>query len=309
LSPPTLAGCGAIALWAFLAVLSRHAAGVPPFALVALCFTVSAAAGLGWLAIRGRLGEIRQPPLAWLHGVSGLFGYHALYFAALALAPAAEANLLNYAWPLMIVLLSAALLGLRLTRWHAVGIALATLGCALLLANGARFTAQAAAGYGLALASAVTWALYSVLARRLSGVPTGALAGFCAATAVLAALCHATFEPPASLDARTWVAVVLMGLGPLGGAFFLWDTGMKRGDPRLLGTLAYATPVLSTGLLIAGGFAPLTLFTIAAAVLVAAGGCVAGFARGNTANTRTDTSAPRCSPLAPPLHPSPPSAL
>jgi drug/metabolite transporter (DMT)-like permease len=305
LRAPTLAGCGAIALWAFLAALSRQAAGVPPFALVALCFTVSAAVGLGWLVIHGRLGELRQPPIAWVHGVGGLFGYHALYFAALTLAPAAEANLLNYAWPLMIVLLSVPLLGLRLTRWHIAGIALASLGGVLLLANGARFTMAAAAGYGLALASAVTWAVYSVLARRLAAVPAGALAGFCAATAVLAALCHAAFEPPASLDARAWVTVALMGLGPLGGAFFLWDAGMKRGDPRLLGTLAYATPVLSTGLLIAAGLAPLTPSTVGAAVLVAAGGCVAGFA----ASTRTDMSAQRCSPLDQPLHPSPPSAL
>ena len=304
---PTLAGAGAIALWAFLAMLSRLAAGVPPFALVALCFAVSAAAGFAWLAASGRLGEMRQPPLAWLHGVGGLFGYHALFFAALALAPAAEANLLNYAWPLLIVLLSAPLLGLRLTRWHGAGIGLATLGCGLLLANGARFTMDAAAGFGLALASAVTWALYSVLSRRMAQVPTGALVGFCAATALLAALCHAAFEPPASLGPRAWAAVALMGLGPLGSAFVLWDIGMKRGDPRLIGTLAYATPVLSTGLLIAGGFAPLTPAMAGAAVLVAAGGCVAGFA--GRVNTRTDRSSRRCSRLGRPLHPSPPSGL
>lgn len=272
---PTAAGCGAIALWAFLALLTRGAASVPPFALVALCFAVSAAGGLAALAARGRLWELRQPPLAWVHGVGGLFGFHALYFAALAIAPAAEANLLNYTWPLMIVLFSAALGGLRLTRRHAAGLALATLGCALLLAGGAHFTAAAATGYALALASATTWALYSALARRMAAVPTGALAGFCAVTAVLAAACHAAFEPPATLDARAAAAVLLMGAGPIGGAFFLWDVGMKRGDPLLLGTLAYATPVLSTALLIAAGFAPFSTATVAAAVLVAVGGLVA----------------------------------
>jgi len=65
--------------------------------------------------VRG-LDALRISPLAWLHdGVGGLFGYHALFFAAMAHAPAAEANLLNYMWPLLIVLLSAPLLGLRLT--------------------------------------------------------------------------------------------------------------------------------------------------------------------------------------------------
>ncbi len=271
----TLAGCAAIGLWAFLAVLARGAADVPPFGLVALCFAIAAAGGLAWLAVQGRLSEIRQPPIAWVHGVGGLFGYHALYFAALRMAPAAEANLLNYMWPLMLVVLSATLLHRPLTRQHWAGLALAAFGCALLLAAGTRFTAGAASGYALALGSAAVWATYSALAGRLWAVPTGALAGFCAATAVLAGVCHAVFEPAATLDARRWAIVLLMGLGPLGGAFFLWDVGMKRGDPRLLGTLAYATPVLSTLLLVAAGFAPLTVFTVPAAVLVAAGGMIA----------------------------------
>ena len=272
---PTLAGAGAIVLWAFLAVLTRGAATVPPFALVALCFAVSAAGGLAFLAATGRLRELFQPPLAWLHGVGGLFGFHALYFAALQLAPPAQANLINYSWPLLIVLLSAVVLRLPLRIGHLVGVALGVAGCGLLLAGTARFSAADGLGYALALSSAVIWALYSVLSRQLATVPTGALAGFCAATAVLAALCHWAFEPAASVGGAGWAIVLLMGAGPLGGAFFLWDLGMKRGDPRLLGTLAYATPVLSTLLLIAAGFAPLTVATVVAACLVAAGGLVA----------------------------------
>ncbi|MBC7800905.1 MAG: EamA family transporter, partial [Gemmatimonadaceae bacterium] len=112
----TIAGCGAIVLWAFLALLSRAAADVPPLQLVAMSFAVSAVLGLMWLAATGRLREIRQPPVAWLHGVGGLFGFHALYFAALSRAPAAAANLINYSWPLLLVLLSSLVLGLRLTR-------------------------------------------------------------------------------------------------------------------------------------------------------------------------------------------------
>jgi drug/metabolite transporter (DMT)-like permease len=272
---PTLAGAAAIALWAFLALLTRGAANVPPFALVALCFAVSAVGGVAFLAVQGRLREVRQPPLAWLHGVGGLFGFHALYFASLGLAPAAQANLINYTWPVLLVLLSGLLLRLPLRLPHVAGVALAAAGCGLLLAGGVQFRLADGLGYTLALGSALVWALYSALARRMEAVPTGALAGFCAATAVLAALCHWAFEPAFTLDGRAWLIVALMGAGPLGGAFFLWDVGMKRGDPRLLGTLAYATPVLSTMLLIEGGFAPLTIFTIAAAILVAAGGVVA----------------------------------
>jgi drug/metabolite transporter (DMT)-like permease len=274
----TFAGCAAIALWAFLALLTRGAADVPPLELTGLAFTVSAMLGLAVVAARGRLGALRQKPLAWAHGVGGLAGYHALYFAALDLAPPAEAGLLNYGWPLLIVLFSAPLLGLRLNRNHALGSLLSAAGCLLLLL--ARDSAAprgdlAWLGDLLATAAAIVWALYSVLSRRMEAVATEAVAGFCAASAVLSTLAAVVFERPVWPGGAAWLAILALGAGPVGGAFFLWDIGMKRGDPRLLGTLAYATPVLSTLLLCLGGYAPWSPTLGLAALLVAAGGLIA----------------------------------
>jgi len=274
-SAATLAGCGAIGLWAFLALLSRAASEVPPLQLTAISFAVSAVLGTAWLAGRGRLIELRQPPLAWLHGVGGLFGFHALYFASLARAPAATANLINYTWPLLLVLMSAAVLRLRLTWRHLLGTALALLGCAALLGGDAAFPAGALAGYLLAATSAVVWALYSVLARQFAGVPSGAVAGFCGATAALAAALHGMTGLWVKPGPAAWLAMIALGIGPVGLAFALWDVGMKRGDPRLLGTLAFATPVLSTLLLAAAGLAPFTATTVLASMLVALGGYIA----------------------------------
>ena len=271
----TLAGGGAIALWAALAPLSRAASEVAPLQLTAMAFAVSATLGLGIVAGTGRWHRLRQPPLAWAHGVGGLAGYHALYFAALGLAPAAQANLVNYSWPLLIVLFAVPLLGLRLTWTHALGSALAAAGCVLLLGGGGGPMPRAWLGYLLAAMAAVTWALYSVLSRRLGSVATEAVAGFCAAAAVLATAAHLAFEPSVMPGPRAWLAILAMGAGPVGAAFFLWDIGMKRGDPRLLGTLAYATPVASTLLLCAAGFAPWSPALGIAAGLVAAGGVVA----------------------------------
>jgi hypothetical protein len=275
----TLLGSGAIALWAFLALLSKVAQGVPPFELTALAFAISALLGLTIVAARGRLGALRQPALVWAHGVGGLFGYHALYFAALAFAPAAEANLINYTWPLLLALFAGPVLGLRLTRYHAAGIVLATLGGLLLTGTGLSMPGTAPLGYALAAGAAVTWALYSVLSRRLAAVPTEAVAGFCAGSAILAGVAHLLFEPDVMPSPEAWLAIAALGIGPTGSAFFLWDIGMKQGDPRLLGTLAYATPVLSTALLCLGGYAPWTLALASAALLVAAGGVLASRGR------------------------------
>ncbi len=241
-----------------------------------------AAAGLlatAWLALRGQLGALRQPPIAWLHGVGGLFGYHALYFAALAWAPPVEASLINYLWPLLIVLLSAPILGLPLGPRRLAGVVLGFLGCALVIGPGAAFPPGAAPGFLCAAAAALVWATYSVTSRRLAAVPTEAVAGFCLASAALAALAHLIFEPTVTPDARQWLSALLLGLGPVGAAFFLWDIGMKRGDPRLLGTLAYATPVASTLLLLLAGEGVLGPRVATAAALVVGGGWLAASAK------------------------------
>ncbi len=276
-SPPTLAGLGAIGLWSLLALFTTATQGVPPFLLTALTFGLGGLAGLAVVAIRGRLGALRQPLLAWALGVGGLFGYHAAYFAALKFAPPAEASLINYLWPLLIVLFSALLPGeKRLGRRHIIG-ALCGFGGVLVLALakgvagvGAGFGHGVVLGYGLALACAFIWSAYSVLSRAMAQVPTEAVAGFCLATAALAFLCHLAFEPALWPQGfLSWGAVLLLGLGPVGAAFFLWDLGMKRGDIRFLGTASYAAPVLSTLALVLGGQAVLTpALGIACALIV-----------------------------------------
>jgi len=274
----TLAGCAALALWAFLAALARLAQPLPPLLVTALGFAIAGGLGLGLLALRGGLGRaLRQPVIAWVHGVGGLGGYHVLYFVALGLAPAVEANLLNYTWPLLIVLLAAPLRGLPLGPRRLGGVGLAALGSVVLLGGGTDFPAGAWPGFACALAAALTWALYSVLAGtpRLARVPTEAVAGFCLASALACGLAHLALEPAAWPDGRQAVAILLLGLGPMGAAFFLWDIGMKRGDPRLLGTLAYATPVASTLLLVALGEGEISARIVIASLCVAGGGLLA----------------------------------
>jgi drug/metabolite transporter (DMT)-like permease len=273
------AGCGAIALWGALATLSVLAGPVPPFQMVAMTFTLGAAIGILRARRRGLSWSdlSNWPARAWLLGVGGLFGYHALYFAALQLAPPAEANLVNYLWPLLIVLLAAPLAGEKLGWPHLAGALLGFAGVALLaIGRGVSFSGAYALGYALALGCAFAWSLYSVLSRRFGETPTDAIASFCVAAAVLSLVCHLLFEHtvwPATPTA--WLAVLALGLGPTGGAFYLWDHAVKRGDIRALGALSYAAPILSTALLIVCGLAAPTSALLLAALLVTAGAVLA----------------------------------
>jgi drug/metabolite transporter (DMT)-like permease len=266
-------------MWSTLALLTTMSGHVPPFLLVALAFTIAFTLTFAAWLLRG--GGIRRrfrwPWRAWVVGVGGLFGYHFFYFFALRNAPPAEASLINYLWPLLIVVFASLLPGERLRSWHVAGALAGLGGTVLLVSNGGRvgFLAGYALGYASAFACAVTWAAYSVLSRRLAHVRTEAVGAFCGVTAVLAGLCHIAFEDTVWPQGWQWGAVVLMGVGPVGAAFFAWDVGMKRGDIRVLGACAYLTPLLSTALLVAFGRTEATGVLAAASVLIAGGAALA----------------------------------
>jgi len=275
----TLIGLTAILMWSLLAVLTVATGKIPAFQLAAMTFAAGALVGsLTWIGRPDAICALRQEPLAWIVGVGGLFGYHALYFLALRFAPPAEAGLLNYLWPLLIVLFSSALPGERLAPHHIIGALLGLAGTVLLFAgnNLSGFAPGQLPGLLAAFVAAFVWAIYSVMSRKLKSVPTDAVAGFCLATALLAGLVHLLVETtvwPTAIG--QWLAIIALGVGPVGAAFYAWDIGMKRGDIRVLGAASYATPLLSTAFLIAAGFAQPSANIAIAAVLIAGGGLIA----------------------------------
>jgi drug/metabolite transporter (DMT)-like permease len=275
----TLIGLTAILMWSLLAVLTVATGKIPAFQLAAMTFAIGALVGsLTWIGRSDAVSALWQPLLAWIVGVGGLFGYHALYFLALRFAPPAEAGLLNYLWPLLIVLFSALLPGERLAPHHIIGAVLGLIGTVLLFAGNSSggFAPGQVPGLIAAFVAAFVWASYSVMSRKLKSVPTDAVAGFCLATALLAAAVHGAIEVTVWPDTTTqWLAIIALGVGPVGSAFYAWDVGMKRGDIRVLGAASYATPLLSTAFLILAGFAKPSAGIAIAAVLIAGGGLIA----------------------------------
>ena len=283
----TLIGFIAILLWATLALFTTATGQVPPFQLLSLTFGIAFAVSLlrwGWLMRRDAAAFrriFRQRVAVWLLGIAGLFGYHALYFTALDHAPPVEASLICFLWPLLIVLLSAALPGERLHWTHLVGGALGLGGAALLVlqkADGAvAFEARYIVGYLAALGCAFTWSIYSVLSRRFGHAPTDLVGAFCGATALLGVIAHVLVGEPTVWPAGAWqwAAIVALGLGPVGIAFFVWDFGVKHGDIKALGACSYASPLLSTVLLILAGKAEATMTVMLGCLLIIGGAVIA----------------------------------
>jgi len=274
----TLIGFSAILMWSLLSLLTVASGTVPPFQLAAMTFAIGGALGATtWLFRRDAAHALKQPWQVWALGVAGLFGYHALYFLALRLAPPAEAQLVSYLWPVLIVLMSALLPGERLRSHHIAGALIALCGTVVLFTGrGVMLTAAYLPGFAAAFIAAFVWAAYSVLSRRFADVPSDAVVGFCVSTAILAAISHGLFERthwPENL--RQWLAVVALGVGPVGAAFYVWDIGMKRGDIRVLGVGSYVAPLLSTLFLVLAGYAAASISLVVAAMLIAGGGVLA----------------------------------
>ena len=258
---------GAIALWATLASLGVSLAHVPPFLLTGLALVIGSVPA--WPLVR----QWRVPATTLALGVYGLFGFHFLLFIALRHAPPVEANLVNYLWPLFIVVLAPLFLpGLRLRAAHAVAAVVGFAGAAIaILGSGGSTGAGWSWGYLPALGAAVMWSTYSLLTRRFSHFPTSYVTWFCVASGLLALACHLALEPGYTPRGEEWLYLVLMGLGPMGAAFFLWDRALKRGDPRSVGNLAYLAPLLSTLCLVAAGAGALATTSIVAMALILAG--------------------------------------
>lgn len=276
---------GAIALWASLATLATLLSGIPPFLLTGIGLTIGALISIPLSGFKISSWKIPFKTLAV--GIFGLFGYHLMLFIALKTAPPVEANLVNYLWPLLIVLLSPVFTkALKLKPKHVLAALSGFAGAALAITSsgisGDSFGFQV--GYLFALAAAIIWATYSLLTTKVPAFPTSAIGLFALVSGLLSLVAHFLLEQPATITTSDWWLLIILGLGPLGGAFYFWDAALKIGDPRRIGLLAFLTPLLSTTLLLVASGQPLSLQLALATALIVGGALLAGNSRTTSAS-------------------------
>ncbi len=274
-------GLFAIFCWGTLAAAAGKAleAAHPAWVLMG---AFSAAAVVFALLPRffGLGGESKSPDgkTRWrgrLLGLWGIFFFHAFYFEAIRRAPIVEATLINYLWPLFIVLLAWLVLGEPFRPVIAVGTALGAAGAALVIGGqGVSFEAGHVSGYGLAIASALAWSSYTVLLRKWGG----GRAYFLTASlwSVLASglwLFLAGLPPPPPV--ASWGAILYLGAVAMGAAILAWERAVTGGPVAALGAVAYLTPFLSTFFLWLILGKPIGSLTAIGIILIVAGGAVA----------------------------------
>jgi drug/metabolite transporter (DMT)-like permease len=260
----------AVLIWSTLAILGSKLENVPSFLLVGVALSTSGI--LSTIKIK----EWSVPKRTLLIGIGGIFGYHFLIFTAYKYSPVIEANLLNYLWPLLIVLLSPVIFPeYSLDTNHILGALLGLAGAGIIITGGKiSLEWKYLPGYFLAIGAALIWAVYSLMSKKVSSFPTSAVGGFCMISGIFSLLFYLVslnkggFYIP---DGSEWLYMFLLGLGPMGSAFFFWDMALKEGDPRVIGSITYLTPLLSTFWLILAGGKKLTLISGFAMLLLIVG--------------------------------------
>ena len=262
-----LAALGAVILWASLAALGSLLSNIPPLLLTGIGLLIGSLISLPLAGFQIRKLLVR--PKVLLLGVYGLFGYHAALFAALQNAPAVQANLVNYLWPLLIVVLAPLFISsARLTLRKSLAALAGFCGAGLAILSGSQLTGGLEIGYLFGLLAALIWSTYSLGTKRIGDFPTAGVGLFGFAAGVLAIAAHLMFEDPVEITAADWPLIIALGLGALGGAFYLWDYALKRGDPQRIGLIAFLTPLLSTfALITVTGSQPSAMLVVAAALI------------------------------------------
>lgn len=264
-----------ITLWSSLALIVASLAHIPPFFLLATSLLIGGSFSIA------QCKKWQWKPLLLFVGVSGIFGYHFLLFMALRLAPPVEANLLNYLWPLLILLFTPLFFKEKcLTVRQILGTCLSLCGAGLIVAqNGFNFSPEHAVGYSSAIIAAIIWACYSLSSKRLAqkykGFGSATVGLFCLISGMFAAISHVFFEVSPSLTTNDSLLILLLGMGPLGLSFYCWDAAIKKGDPRVIASMSYFTPLLSTLMLIAFSKQLLSEQILIAMVLIILGALIA----------------------------------
>lgn len=264
-----LSALAAVVLWASLAALATLLPNIPPFLKTGIGLLVGSLMALPLAKFDLKKLRVGWKTLAL--GVYGLFGYHAALFIALQTAPSVQANLVNYLWPLLIVVLAplflrSSRLSLRIILAAIVGFT----GAAVAVLSGRAGTGGFEIGYLFALIAAIVWATYSLGTKVTAPFPTAAVGVFAFVAGALAICAHFLLEPAVAIESSDWSLLVLLGIGPLGAAFYFWDFAIKHGNPQQLGLLSFLTPLLSTALLVTvtgEEFSPLLI--LSAALIIA----------------------------------------
>jgi drug/metabolite transporter (DMT)-like permease len=251
-----LAGLGAASIWGGMYVVSKVVLDIiPPFTLVSLRLVLGII--VLWLII-ARRGGIHFTHKQTLQAVAvGLVGYGVslgFQFIGTRLSTASNGALVTSATPAFVLLFAAWILGERITPRRLAALLIATLGViAVIDPRTAQFSSTMFLGNLSLVAAALTWALYSVLVRKvtfdLEVLPATMVffwGGLC--ISVPAAVWELQITPIGEITWGVILGVIYLGVVSTALAMFLWNKSFAILEAGVASLTFFAQPVVGASL-------------------------------------------------------------
>ena len=276
----TTAGLGALVLWAMAPLLLCELDAIPTFQLSGLVLMIAFLFVSAKLTIQQQWKRVRQPVSVWMAGFLIILINQAAYVYSMKLVSPAEAEVVYYLWPILLVIVSNLFLAEKRSWMPVAASTFGFSGIYLLMSSDAdvAFSYEVCIGYSAAFAAALAWVFYSLYTRHHRALPLEMNGMWCGLAALGCFALHGLFESPApAISLYQWGLLTFIGVGILSLSLFLWATGMRHGHLNVLSVMAYMTPIISVSMLVLCGRAPFTEVLFFSAQLVILGGLLCTF--------------------------------
>lgn len=269
-------GCIAILLWSVGALITTTFKNLPSYEIISITLGSASLTLFATIAWQGKWDVFEKAELfPILLATCAITGLQYFYNEAFKYAPALDADLINYLWPIHLLLLSTILPNERLRMNQLLGAILAFLGIMVLLIT---TTAHSLPGanyvYGCfaALLDGLLWASYMIITRYFKRNPYEMTAVYFGLGALFTLTLHFKYETYVAPTYTQSAGLLTMGVFVIGSAYTLWTYGIKYGNYKLMSVIAYLTPILSVGFLALFRKATLSSSMMLACLLVTLGG-------------------------------------
>lgn len=279
-SSATLIGYIGVLFWSFSAIFNASVRRIPTFEIIIFAYGTACVVILARVAWRREWHKFKQPLMIWVIGILGIYANDVFYIAAFKQIPAVQADLINYLWPVGVIIFSGFLPREKFNAYHLAAALIALIGVYVLVTGGrglGGINPRYFVGYSLALSGVVTWCVFVLVSRHYPDIPVEMIGVYCGIGALLSIVPQAVTEKFVMPTAKDLAVLIMMGLTAQGLAYVLWEIGVKRGNFLLLSVLAYGNPILSVLLLVIFGFTQLTVAVAIASVMVTIAGVFASF--------------------------------
>lgn len=195
------------------------------------------------------LGKYRVKDYAIMAGLGfiGLFLYSGLYYYGLTQLSSQEACIVNYLWPMMLVLFSTIILKEKLTVVKAVAMISSFIGVVILsVGSGSSGNGNMMLGIGSCVVAAACYGLFSVLNKKANYDQNIAMMVMWLVVAVCSAVFGLAIEDWKPVVGMQWLGMLWMGVVVNAIAYLIWALALNADkNSARIANLAYLTPFLS----------------------------------------------------------------